>query len=131
MQPCFFALCSPQYVLCLFLCSLLSPVCPLLVSLLFALPSMSSGWHQTVSTGQESGRKCFKASSNTYLSTVCMYCLHVCVWGWPCGAKVAEEVGELLIHCRFGCKASERPGTFEADPNGITVFTSVCVHVCV
>jgi E3 ubiquitin-protein ligase TRAF7 len=31
---------------------------------------------------------------------------------------VAEEVGELLIHCRYGCKTAQHLGTFEVDPNG-------------
>lgn len=34
---------------------------------------------------------------------------------------VAEEVGELLIHCHYGCKAAQSPGTYEVDPNGCPV----------
>ena len=44
-------------------------------------------------------------------------------------SQVAEEVGELLIHCRYGCRAGEHQGTFEVDPNG--VYVCVCVSVCV
>jgi hypothetical protein len=42
---------------------------------------------------------------------------------------VAEEVGELLIHCQYGCRAGEHQGTFEVDPNG--AYVCVCVSVCV
>jgi E3 ubiquitin-protein ligase TRAF7 len=34
---------------------------------------------------------------------------------------VADEVGELLIHCRYGCRAGQIPGTFEVDPSGCPV----------
>ena len=44
--------------------------------------------------------------------------------------QIADQVGELLIHCRYGCKPSqERPGEYEVDPSGECVC--VCVCVCV
>ena len=49
-----------------------------------------------------------------------LLCVCVC-------SQVAEEVGELLVHCRYGCRAGERPGTFEVDPNGAYVCQCVCV----
>ena len=41
-------------------------------------------------------------------------------------SQVAEEVGELLIHCRYGCKTAQHLGTFEVDPNGAYVCQCVC-----
>lgn len=33
---------------------------------------------------------------------------------------VAEQIGELFIHCRHGCRAAGtgKPGVFEVDPRG-------------
>ena len=53
-----------------------------------------------------------------------LLCVCVCVC-----SQVAEEVGELLVHCRYGCRAGERPRTFEVDPNG--AYVRMCVRVCV
>ena len=39
--------------------------------------------------------------------------------------QVAEEVGEILIHCRYGCRAGEK---LEVDPNGVCVCVCVCVR---
>ncbi len=36
-------------------------------------------------------------------------------------AQVAEEVGELSIHCYYGLK-SMREGEYEIDPQGILLF---------
>ena len=33
--------------------------------------------------------------------------------------QVAEQVGELMIHCRYGCKpAQDGSGAYEIDPSG-------------
>ena len=43
---------------------------------------------------------------------------------WMCGLytsaclQIADQVGELLIHCRYGCKMGHSPGEFEVDPSG-------------
>lgn len=33
---------------------------------------------------------------------------------------VAEQIGELFIHCKYGCRpaASSKPAAFEVDPRG-------------
>ncbi len=47
---------------------------------------------------------------------------------------VAEQIGELLVHCKYGCRpaASGKPGAFEVDPLGcpftIKLSTRKWVH---
>lgn len=45
--------------------------------------------------------------------------------------KVADEVGDLLIHCRYGCKPKEDClGEYEVDPGGKNVQCCYCTHFC-
>ena len=50
--------------------------------------------------------------------------------------QIADQVGELLIHCRYGCKAMlDCPGEYEVAPSGegggedlaLIPFTPFCV----
>ena len=47
---------------------------------------------------------------------------HIC-------AQIADQVGELLIHCRYGCKpAQDCPGEYEVDSTGMewVVASEIC-----
>ena len=69
-------------------------------------------------------------------------CIAFVYWQWHTVAlavvilffpKIAEEVGELEIRCRFGCRARETSGDpgagleYEADLQGVKTS---CSHVC-
>ena len=42
------------------------------------------------------------------------------VWCSSLCLQVAEEVGELKVHCRYGCKLKEGSHVeYEADPNSM------------
>ena len=31
---------------------------------------------------------------------------------------VAEQIGEIIVHCKYGCKLNESTNSYEVDPDG-------------
>ena len=107
---------------------------------------MSLGQHQTVCAGQE------PSCESHYMYTTCYttctlhvtlhvhyvlhYMLYYMLYYMYMHLQVADEVGELLVHCRYGCRATQSPGTYEVDPNGadihctlISTGVSMCLYI--
>ncbi len=54
--------------------------------------------------------------------------LCVCMYVRMCVVQIADQVGELMIRCRYGCKPiPDCPGEYEVDTTG--KVSAVVVHL--
>ncbi len=84
---------------------------------------LSAGWNFTVHGRQkpssELNLKKEKIERDTQGVIECNYHVFVVL------QQIADQVGELLIHCRYGCKMRhDNPGEFEVDPSGTCTCTT-------